>query len=62
MVVVVSIDDAGMKEAARRAQAERGQVVQIGGRPGAIAGPVRHVRGALLVERLPPGLPDPRPV
>lgn len=38
------------------------QVVQIGGRPGRIPGTVRHVRGALLVERLPPGLPEPRPV
>lgn len=37
-------------------------VVQIGGRPGRIPGPVRHVRGALLVERLPPGMPEPRPV
>lgn len=61
MVVVAQIDEEGLREAARRVQSERGQVVQIGGRPGAVPGPVRHVRGALLVERLPPGLPEPRP-
>jgi hypothetical protein len=63
MVVVVACGgEAHLQEAARRAREQGGQVVQIGGRPGRIAGPVRHVRGALLVERLPPGLPEPRPV
>jgi hypothetical protein len=63
MVVVVACPaEAHLQEAARRMQADGGQVVQIGGRPGRIPGPVRHVRGALLVERLPPGLPEPRPV
>ncbi len=38
------------------------QIVQIGGRPIGYAKDVRHVRGAVLVERLPPGLPEPRPV
>lgn len=61
MVVVALVDDAGLRAAAERVQREHGQVVQIGGRPGAVPGPVRHVRGALLVERLPPGLPEPRP-
>lgn len=62
MVVVVCDSLLRLQQAARQAQAEGGQVVQIGGRPGRIPGPVRHVRGALLVERLPPGLPEPRPV
>ena len=38
------------------------QVVQVGGRPIAYASDVRLFRGAVLVERLPPGLPEPRPV
>jgi hypothetical protein len=38
------------------------QVVQVGGRPIGFAKDVRHIRGAVLVERLPPGLPEPRPV
>lgn len=46
-------------EAASR---EGAQVVQVGGRPIAYAKDVRHIRGAVLVERLPPGLPEPRPV
>lgn len=70
MVVVVACDGVlRLQEAARQAQqvsgegaASGGQVVQIGGRPGRIPGRVRHVRGALLVERLPPGMPEPRPV
>lgn len=63
MVVVVACESSSqLREAAAQAHAQGGQVVQIGGRPGRIPQPVRHVRGALLVERLPPGLPDPRPV
>jgi len=63
MMVVVACEHEGqLLEAARRAHRHEGQVVQIGGRPGTIPEPVRHVRGALLVERLPPGLPEPRPV
>ncbi len=63
MVVVVACESSDqLRDAAGRAHALDGQVVQIGGRPGRIPQPVRHVRGALLVERLPPGLPDPRPV
>lgn len=63
MVVVVACSgEAQLHEAVRRARKEGAPVVQIGGRPGRIAGPVRHVRGALLVERLPPGMPEPRPV
>jgi hypothetical protein len=46
-------------EAAAR---EGAQVVQVGGRPIPYAKDVRHIRGAVLVERLPPGLPEPRPV
>jgi len=62
MIVVVSCDEETLRTAARETLAQHNQLVQIGGRPGAIKGPVRHVRGALLVERLPPGLPEPRPV
>lgn len=62
MMVVSACDQGGLLAAARAVRAEGGQVVQIGGRPGAVPGVVRHVRGALLVERLPPGLPEPRPV
>lgn len=46
-----------------RAAADRGAaVVQIGGRPLGDIRELRHIRGAVLVERLPPGLPEPRPV
>ncbi|MEM7158803.1 MAG: hypothetical protein AAF799_38530 [Myxococcota bacterium] len=62
MIVVVGCDEQSLREGVRNTQSDGGQVVQIGGRPGAVNRPVRHVRGALLVERLPPGLPDPRPV
>lgn len=60
VVVVACSSDAQLREAAQQAQQQHGQVVQVGGRP--MPGAVRHVRGALLVERLPPGLPEPRPV
>lgn len=63
MVVVATCDDeAQLQRAVQRARGEGSQVVQIGGRPGRVPGPVRHVRGALLIERLPPGMPEPRPV
>ncbi|MCH9683680.1 MAG: hypothetical protein K0V04_19760 [Deltaproteobacteria bacterium] len=63
MVVVVACDDdAQLREAAEAARKLDGQVVQIGGRPGLVRHVDRHVRGALLVERLPPGMPEPRPV
>lgn len=63
IVVVVACDSTlRLQQAAREAQEAGRQVVQIGGRPGRVPGLVRHVRGALLVERLPPGLPEPRPV
>lgn len=61
VVVVACANEAELQAATRQVSGEGGQVVQIGGRPGRIAGAVRHVRGALLVERLPPGLPEPRP-
>ncbi len=62
VVVVACANEAELRAAVQRTRDGGGHVVQIGGRPGSIAGPVRHVRGALLVERLPPGLPEPRPV
>lgn len=63
LVVVVACDsDATLRQEAASVRAEGGAVVQIGGQPGLVPQPARHVRGALLVERLPPGLPEPRPV
>ncbi len=47
--------------AANAAAAAGASIVQVGGRPGTLRGDVRHIRGAVLVERLPPGLPEPRP-
>lgn len=47
---------------AEAAVREGGQVIALGARPKQYPGDVRLVRGALLIERLPPGLPDPRPV
>ena len=61
MVVVRSrIDQA--RAAAEAATREGGQAVVVGASSRRYGGDVRHIRGALLVERLPPGLPDPRPV
>lgn len=63
MVVVVGCpDNNALRQIAVRVQRDGGDVVQIGGQPGLVSRPARHVRGALLVERLPPGLPEPRPV
>ncbi len=60
MLVVASVD-------AEQAEAVLAHNAALGGDAIAIGGPprddvVRHVRGALLIERLPPGLPEPRPV
>ena len=61
MVVVRSrIDQA--RAAADAATREGGQAVIVGASSERYPGDVRYIRGALLVERLPPGLPDPRPV
>jgi len=61
MVVVRSrIDQA--RAAAEAATREGGQAVVVGANARDYSGDVRYIRGALLVERLPPGLPDPRPV
>lgn len=62
MLIIVRGDEAQALAALADAVARGGGAIQIGGRPTRHAGQVRHVRGALLVERLPPGLPDPRPV
>lgn len=48
---------AGAEGAARAA----GQVIVVGSSKHRYEGDVRHIRGALLIERLPPGLPQPRP-
>lgn len=61
MVIVRSrIDQA--RAAAEAATRDGGQAVVVGADTKNYPGDVRHIRGALLVERLPPGLPDPRPV
>lgn len=61
MLVVVGCDTDQARAGYAAAHAAGGQGVVVGGRPGRFPG-ARHIRGALLVERLPPGLPEPRPV
>jgi hypothetical protein len=60
MLVLVLTDAAAADAALARTRAAGGDAIAIGGP--ARDDVVRHVRGALLVERLPPGLPEPRPV
>ncbi len=60
VVVRARIDQA--RAAAEAASREGGQAIVVGATGNHYSGDVRYIRGALLVERLPPGLPDPRPV
>jgi hypothetical protein len=60
VVVRCTVDQA--RAAAENAARQGGQAIQVGGRARTYPGDVRVIRGALLVERLPPGLPEPRPV
>jgi hypothetical protein len=60
LLIVSCGDEAGAERALADNRARGGDAIAIGGPPRRDV--VRHVRGALLVERLPPGLPDPRPV
>lgn len=62
MLVVVRADEAQAARALEDVVAAGGGVIRIGGRPNRHGDAVKDVRGALLVERLPPGLPEPRPV
>lgn len=62
MLVVIRCTPEQARAGAEAAAREGGQVIVIGGHPSRYPGDVRFVQGALLVERLPPGLPDPRPV
>jgi acyl-CoA reductase-like NAD-dependent aldehyde dehydrogenase len=62
ILVVVRCGPDQARAAADQVGTQAGQIVQFGGRPHTYAGHVRLIRGALLVERLPPGLPEPRPV
>lgn len=62
MCCIVRCTEAQGHETIRAAASGGAAVVQIGGRPLADIGELRHIRGAVLVERLPPGLPEPRPV
>ncbi len=62
MCCIVRCTEEQGHESIRAASASGAAVVQIGGRPLTNLPELRHIRGAVLVERLPPGLPDPRPV
>ncbi len=62
ILCVVQCNEAQARAAIEACEREGGAIVQIGGRRVAYARDVRHILGAVLVERLPPGLPEPRPV
>ena len=62
MLAVVACEPGQARAGYEAAVAAGGEAIQIGGRPGQFPKAVRHIRGALLVERLPPGMPEPRPV
>ncbi len=62
MLVVVRCRIDQARAAAEAAVREGGQAIVVGAASQRYEGDVRYIRGALLVERLPPGLPDPRPV
>jgi hypothetical protein len=62
MLVLVRCDEQQALAGAEAAAREGGQIIALGGTKGRYPGDVRLIRGALLVERLPPGLPEPRPV
>ena len=65
MCCVVRCTEAQAREMIASATAGGAAVVQIGGREFTDVpqthGGLKHIRGAVLVERLPPGLPEPRP-
>lgn len=62
MCCIVRCTEAQGRDAITAAAKAGASVVQIGGRPLPNVPELRHIRGAVLVERLPPGLPEPRPV
>lgn len=62
MLTVVGCTEEQARAGYDAAVAAGGEAIQIGGRPGRFPKVARHIRGALLVERLPPGMPEPRPV
>ena len=62
MLAVVGCTEEQARAGYDAAVAAGGEAIQIGGRPGRFPKIARHIRGALLVERLPPGMPEPRPV
>lgn len=61
MCCVVRCNESQANEAVRIAAASRIAIVNVG-RRSLDAPEIKHIRGAVLVERLPPGLPEPRPV
>lgn len=62
LLVVVHCEPEQARAGAEFAAAEAAQVVTIGTQRNPYPGSATTIRGALLVERLPPGLPEPRPV
>jgi acyl-CoA reductase-like NAD-dependent aldehyde dehydrogenase len=62
MLVVVPCTTAQAHQAAVELAEQGGEVILVGGRAKAYPAVSRHIQGALLVERLPAGLPEPRPV
>jgi hypothetical protein len=62
MIVVVRCEEAEARRALEDAVARGASAIRIGGGASRYGDAVKDVRGALLVERLPPGLPEPRPV
>jgi len=62
LLVVVRTSAERARAEVEAAARDGAAVVQVGGKPIAFADDVRSFRGAVLVERLPPGLPEPRPV
>lgn len=62
MCCIVRCSEDQSREAISDAVASRIALVHVGGRPLDVPTEVKHIRGAVLVERLPPGLPEPRPV
>lgn len=62
MCCVVRCSEEQAQAAIREAVAARVALIVVGGRPLDVPTEVKHIRGAVLVERLPPGLPEPRPV
>lgn len=62
LLVIVRCDERQAHAGAETAARDHGQLIAMGPGRAIYPGQVTAIRGALLVERLPPGLPEPRPV